>query len=200
MRLRLWIAPEEADDADLFVGIEKLSTAGEVVGFSGVGVRNDVVAKGWLRLSHRELDEAGSTETQPLHPDRRMQKVAPGQATLADVEVLPSSTMFEAGSSLRLVVQGHELRDYPALGHSDLVNRGRHRLFTGGRYDAFLTMPEIEARTVDRGSHESSRYGLIRASRIIRPRSAIRSSPALRPVDVHDDAAFEASGLDETQA
>ncbi len=144
MRLRLSIAPEETDDADLFVGIEKLSPTGEVVGFSGMSVRNDVVAKGWLRLSHRELDEEGSTETQPLHPHRRIQKVAPGQVTLADVEILPSSTIFEAGSSLRLVVQGHELRDYPALGHSDLVNRGRHRLFTGGRHDAFLTVPVIE--------------------------------------------------------
>lgn len=28
MRLRLWIAPEETDDADLFVGIEKLSPTG----------------------------------------------------------------------------------------------------------------------------------------------------------------------------
>ena len=117
---------------------------GEVVGFSGMGLRNDVVAKGWLRLSHRELDEEESTETQPVHPHRRIQKLAPGQVALADVEILPSSTIFEAGSSLRLVVQGHELRDYPALGHSDLVNRGRHRLFAGGRHDAFLAVPVIE--------------------------------------------------------
>jgi putative CocE/NonD family hydrolase len=144
MRLRLWIAPEAADDADLFAGVEKLSAAGEVVGFSGLGVRDDVVAKGWLRLSHRELDEEGSTETQPLHPHRRVQKVAPGQVTPADVEILPSSTMFEAGSSLRLVVQGHELRGYPSFGHSDLVNGGRHRIFTGGPYDASLTMPVIQ--------------------------------------------------------
>jgi predicted acyl esterase len=144
MRLHLWIAPEEADDADLFVGIEKLSPAGTVVGFSGYNfLPNDVVAKGWLRLSHRELDEARSTETQPWHTHRRLQKVEPGQAVAADVEVLPSSTLFEAGSSLRLVVQGHELRDYPAFGHTDSVNHGRHRLFTGGRYDSFLVLPVV---------------------------------------------------------
>jgi hypothetical protein len=42
------------------------------------------------------------------------------------------------------VVGGHELRDYPALGHADLVNRGRHRLLAGGRHDAFLAVPVIE--------------------------------------------------------
>jgi uncharacterized protein len=137
MRLRLWIATERSDDADLFVGIEKLSPAGMVVGFSGYNfVPDDVVAKGWLRLSHRELDETRSTETRPWHSHRQLQKVQPGQVVPAEVELLQSSTRFEAGSSLRLVVQGHELRDYPAFGLADSVNRGRHRLFTGGRYDA----------------------------------------------------------------
>jgi len=41
------------------------------------------------------------------------------------------------------VVQGHELRDYPAFGHTDTPNRGRHRLFTGGRFDACLTLPVV---------------------------------------------------------
>jgi predicted acyl esterase len=146
MRLHLWIAPEETDDADLFVGIEKLDPTGAVVGYSGYNfVRDDVVAKGWLRLSHRELDEARSTETRPWHNHRRVQKVRPGQVVAADVEILSSSTLFEAGSSLRLVVQGHELRDYPAFGHADSVNRGRHRLFTGGRYDSFLAVPVVES-------------------------------------------------------
>jgi uncharacterized protein len=144
MRLRLWIAPEDADDADVFVGIDKLDPAGAVVGFYGYNfLPDDVAAKGWLRLSHRELDEGRSTETRPWHVHRRVQKVQPGQVVAADIEVLPSSTLFEAGSSLRLVVQGHELRDYPAFGHTDSVNHGRHRLFTGGRYDSFLAVPVV---------------------------------------------------------
>ena len=56
MRLRLWIVADEADDADVFVGVEKVSPTGAPVGFSGYqGVPNDVVAKGWLRLSHRHV-------------------------------------------------------------------------------------------------------------------------------------------------
>lgn len=146
MRLRLWIAADAANDADLFVGIEKLNSDGALVGFSGFSgfVSDDVVAKGWLRLSHRALDETLSTETRPRHPHRRIQKVRPGEAVAADIEILPSSTLFEAGSSLRLVVQGHELRDYPVFGHSDSVNHGRHRLFTGGQYDSYLALSVVE--------------------------------------------------------
>jgi uncharacterized protein len=144
MRLHLWIAAEQADDGDLFVGIEKLDATGAVVGFSGYNfVSNDVTAKGWLRLSHRELDETRSTDLRPWYPHRRIQKVPHGQVISADVEIWPSSTLYEAGSSVRLVVQGHELRDYPAFGHTDSVNHGRYRLFTGGRYDAYLAVPTV---------------------------------------------------------
>ena len=61
----------------------------------------------------------------------------------AEVEIWQSSTLFEAGSTLRLVVQGYELRDYPVFGHIDSVNHGRHPLFTGGRYDTSLSIPVV---------------------------------------------------------
>jgi hypothetical protein len=59
----------------------------------------------------------------------------PENATIAQVT--------PPGSSLRLIVQGQELRDY-TLGHAELVNKGRHRLFTGGSHDAFLSLPVAE--------------------------------------------------------
>jgi hypothetical protein len=52
--------------------------------------------------------------------------------------------LFEAGSSLRLIVQWHEIRKYPAFGHSDSVNQGQHHLLTGGCYDAYLAIPVVE--------------------------------------------------------
>ena len=79
-----------------------------------------------------------------LRGARRIQKVMPGKVVPVEIEILPSSTLFEAGSSLRLVVQGHELRDYPAFGHSDSVTHGRHRLFTGGQYDSYLALSVVE--------------------------------------------------------
>src|SRR5207253_1852983 len=98
-RLRLWIAAKEADDADLFVGVEKLSPTGALIGFSGYqGVPNDVAAKGWLRVSHREADEARSTETQPLHPYRRLLKV-PGRAERCRGQGLAAGVASRSGRS-----------------------------------------------------------------------------------------------------
>jgi predicted acyl esterase len=144
IKVKLWISPLQADDADLFVGIRKIDAAGKEVHFSGYqGYHDDIVAKGWLRVSQRELDPERSTPVQPWHTHRREQKLAPGDVVPVEIEILPSSTLFEAGSTLRLVVQGRELIDYPGFGHDDTVNRGDHRLRTGGRYDSHLLVPQI---------------------------------------------------------
>lgn len=146
MKLKLWVSPMDADDMDLFVGIRKLNAAGQEIGFSGYqGEHHDLVTKGWLRLSHRELDEEKSTSIQPWLKHHRIQKVHPGEVIPVEIELLPSSTFFEAGSTLRLIVQGQELLDYAGFGHDELVNRGLHRIFTGGQYDSHLIVLAVGA-------------------------------------------------------
>ena len=57
MKLKLWVATEEADDMDLFIGIKKINRQGEEVHFPDFNhIENGQVATGWLRVSHRELD------------------------------------------------------------------------------------------------------------------------------------------------
>jgi predicted acyl esterase len=144
IKLKLWVSPLHAPDADLFVGIRKFDATGAEVHFFGYqGASNDIVAKGWLRLSERELDPARSTPEQPWHAHHSMQKVSPGDIVAVEIEILPSSTLFEAGSSLRLDVEGRELIDYPGFGHDDTVNDGDHRIHTGGRYNSYLLVPQI---------------------------------------------------------
>jgi hypothetical protein len=73
------------------------------------------------------------------------QPLTPGEIVAVDVEILPSSTLFRAGESLELVVQGADLFEHPALGHaySQDVNRGTHTIHTGGEYDSHLLVPRI---------------------------------------------------------
>jgi len=63
----------------------------------------------------------------------------------SDIEILPSSTLFRAGESLQLVVQGADLFEHPTLTHaySRDVNTGVHAIHTGGEYDSHLLVPEI---------------------------------------------------------
>ncbi len=146
MSLKLWVSTSEGDDMDLFVLLRKLDGAGREVHFYGYnGFDRDSVAKGWLRVSHRALDLARSRPSRPWRAHRERLRLIPGQIVPVEIEILPSSTAFEAGSKLQLDVLGHDPARYPAFSHSGLVNRGRHTLHTGGEFDAHLLIPVIEA-------------------------------------------------------
>jgi len=142
MRLRLWVSTSEGDDLDLFVLLQKLDAAGGEVLFSGFnGYERDGVAKGWLRVSHRELDLSRSTPLRPLHNHTRIQKLRSGEIVPVEIEIWPSATIFEKGTTVQLTIQGHDAAKYPAFGHRQLLNRGLHTIFTGGPYDSCLAVP-----------------------------------------------------------
>ena len=139
MALKLWVSASEGDDLDLFVLLRKFDDRGREVFFFGYnGFDRDGVAKGWLRVSHREQDPARSRPGRPWHAHKSARPVAPGEVAAVEIEVLASSTLFEAGSSLMLEVGGHDLARYPAFAHRRTVNRGHHVVHTGGRFDSHL--------------------------------------------------------------
>ena len=139
MRLKLWVSTLDAEDFDLFVTLHK---AAHEVYFSGYNCcARDCVAKGWLRASHRELDPALSTPLRPWHTHRAVEPIARGQIVAVEIEILPSSTLFEAGTTLRLDIQGHDAARYPSFSHKRTVNRGQHRIHCGGEFDSQLVVP-----------------------------------------------------------
>lgn len=148
MRLHLWVAALDADDGDLFVGVQKRDRNGQPVHFPHYAQYDDgPVALGWLRVSHRALDLLCSTELQPWHRHDRKEKVRPGEPVAVDIEIWPSGTRFEAGEILRLIVQGRDIQEYPPsrvdARHEATMNRGRHLLLSGGAYDSFLALPVV---------------------------------------------------------
>ncbi|MBX5466020.1 MAG: CocE/NonD family hydrolase [Firmicutes bacterium] len=150
MAVRLYMAAEEGEDLDVFVAIWKLDREGQVVPFPYYAQFNDgPVALGWIRASHRELDPERSTEFQPVLAHRRALPVRPGEIVPLDIEIWPSATHFDAGEGLRLVVQGTDVNKYPKPAvycrHEESVNRGLHRVYTGGPYPAYLLLPIVSA-------------------------------------------------------
>jgi uncharacterized protein len=148
MKLRLWVEAQGSNDMDLFVAIEKFDAAGERVKFTFMS-EYDIgpVALGWLRASHRALDEERSTPDQPVHRHQTEQLLKPGEIVPMDIEIWPSSTQFEAGEKLRVVIQGHDIYSFPGVRHTqvheDTRNAGIHVIHTGGRYDSHLLVPII---------------------------------------------------------
>ncbi len=105
MSLRLRISLEGADDAHLFVGVEKWSD-GQYVPFEGsYGYGRDRIADGRLRLALRDSLDALA----PLQP---------GEVVDADIALSASSTLFRAGDELRLLIAGRYLEPFnPLFGH-----------------------------------------------------------------------------------
>ena len=60
------------------------------------------VAKGWLKASHREKDEARSTPQRPFYTHINPQPLTPGEIYEFDIEVLPIAYMFKKGHRIRL--------------------------------------------------------------------------------------------------
>jgi uncharacterized protein len=150
VRAVLHVSTDGAEDADLFLALVKLDAAGTPVGFAHYGQFEDgPVAQGWLRASHRELDDERSTDLHPVLAHRRALPLVPGEPTRLDIEVWPSGTRFEAGEQLLLVVQGSDVMRYPEhltyARHTDTVNVGRTTVHTGGRHDSHLLVPVVPA-------------------------------------------------------
>jgi predicted acyl esterase len=118
MSLRLHVTTTGANDPRLFVGVEKWSN-GVPVPFEGsYGYGRDHVAQGRLRLALRELDPDLSGPHQPVHTFRSTQPLHDGESADVLIPLSPSSTLFRASDSLRLMVGGRYLHPRnPFFGH-----------------------------------------------------------------------------------
>jgi uncharacterized protein len=148
LKLKLWVEAVGADDMDLFAGIQRLDRDGNVVPFPFYAALDDGnVALGWLRVSHRELDTERSTPSQPWHTHRREDKLERGVVVPVEIEIWPTGTRFLAGETLRVIVQGRDIYDYPSSviisRHEDTRNAGSHVIRTGGKFDSHLLIPVL---------------------------------------------------------
>jgi uncharacterized protein len=149
MKLRLWVEAIGSQDMDLFVAIQKLDVDGSEVPFVFYALlENGPAALGWLRVSHRELDEKRSSPQQPVHPHTREALLRPAERVAVEIEIWPSSTHFAPGQGLRVVVQGQDVitqagPNSPLMRHEQTRNQGTHVIHTGGMFDSYLLVPVI---------------------------------------------------------
>jgi hypothetical protein len=77
-------------------------------------------------------------------PGEPQEKVKAGEIVPCDIAIWPSSTVFHAGERLAVDISGkYGVKDDLLRGFNDLVNRGRHAVYTGGKYDSCLLVPLI---------------------------------------------------------
>lgn len=84
-------------DTDFFVKLWDQVPSG-----TGQNHHDVLLARGWLRASHRELDESRSKIGRPFHPHRDPRPIEPGKVYRFDIEVWPIAHVFVAGNRIRL--------------------------------------------------------------------------------------------------
>lgn len=142
----LYIQAINYPDADLYVALQKIGTDGKEIKFYHSTQQVEASASfGWLRASHRELDSAKSVPERPVHLHERRQWIRPQDIVKVQVELWPSSTVWEAGETLRLVVKGSPFtnQEHPTQTKGPNHGFGEVRVWYGGQYPSALLLPLV---------------------------------------------------------
>jgi putative CocE/NonD family hydrolase len=141
-----WVS-SSTEDMDLFLTLRNFDADGNEVLETGQQGTPVPVAKGWLRVSHRELDPELSLPYRPYHKHQRRLFLKPGKIVKVDVEIWPTSMVFRKGHRIRLDIQprdGVGSQSYMHY-HAD-YNTGTNTIYAGGERESYLLLPVIPAR------------------------------------------------------
>ena len=141
----LWVS-SSTEDMDLFLTIRNFDADGNEVMETGQQGAPVPVAKGWLRVSHRELDPAFSLPYRPYHKHLRRLYLAPGEVVKVEVEIWPTSMVFRKGHRIRLDVQPRDgVGSASYLHYHADYNTGTNTIHAGGERESYLLLPVIPA-------------------------------------------------------
>jgi len=142
----LWVS-SSSEDMDLFLTLRNIDADGKDVMETGQQGLPVPVAKGWLRVSHRELDPERSLPYRPYHRHQRRLYLKPGEIVKVEVEIWPTSMVFKKGHRIRLDVQPRD-----GLGsshymhyHADYNSGATNTVYAGGDMPSYLLLPVIPA-------------------------------------------------------
>ena len=104
------------EDADLFLVVRVFGADLREVVFHGALDAHTPIAQGWLRVSHRKLDENLTLPYRPYHTHDEIQPLTPGEVYEVDVEIWPTCIVVPPGHRIALTVRG---KDYVYPGDVD---------------------------------------------------------------------------------
>lgn len=101
------------------------------------------VTKGWLRASHRQKDEARSTEHRPFYSHTAPEPMVPGEVYKFEIEVHPTAHLFKAGHRIRLeIVNGDSPLTDAVFTHQYMPYKvGQDTIHHSAEYPSRLILP-----------------------------------------------------------
>jgi uncharacterized protein len=96
------------EDADIFLVFRVFTPDMREVTFVGAIDPHTPIAQGWLRASHRKLDQALSRPYRPYHTHDEVQPLRPGKPVDLAIEIWPTSIVVPKGYRIALSIRGKD--------------------------------------------------------------------------------------------
>ena len=97
-------ASSSATDTDFFLKLCDQAPQADEALEGGLNPAFETVSRGWLRASHRALDEEHSTADVPRHPHDQEEPLVPDQTYAFEISLEPQAYLFRAGHRIRLEI------------------------------------------------------------------------------------------------
>lgn len=97
-------------DADLFLVLHCFDPQGIEVVFQGSNDPHVPIGLGWLRASHRKLDQRRTLPYRPFHSHDEIQPLQPGVPVQLDVEIWPTCIVVPKGYRIGFSIRGKDYR------------------------------------------------------------------------------------------
>lgn len=95
-------------NADLFLVLRVFAPDGSEVTFQGAQDPHTPIAQGWLRASHRKLDNERSLPYRPFHAHDEVQPLTPGEPVELDIELWPTCIVVPPGYRVALTIRSKD--------------------------------------------------------------------------------------------
>lgn len=152
-KAKLWVS-STSQDMDIYVGLRILDEADREVDYAGpitmgMNVPNYPLAKGWLKVSHRKIDESRSTPYTVKHTHRQAD-YAPlqgNEVVPVEIEIIPNTALIRKGWRIRVDIQPFDGVDHgPRHAYDATYHDGaRNTIYTGPDRPGFIQLPLVPA-------------------------------------------------------
>lgn len=112
-----------------------------------------LLTRGWLKGSHRKLDQNRSKPWQPVQEHLKEEKLVPGEIYDFKIEIVPTGNLFKAGSKLKLKISCTDDEPKHAMegigvGHIRSQKANRITIYHNDKYPSNLLLPVTKGNTL----------------------------------------------------
>jgi predicted acyl esterase len=150
MKVGLWVS-STSSDMDVFVSLRVIDENDREIRYESLVPPVDPTnihpaGHGLLKVSHRTLDEARSTEYWPVHThlEEHYLPLEDGEIVAVELGLNPSSAVIRKGCRLRIDVQPYSAAGVPARAYDESYHVGAtNTVYTGPDHPSYIQLPIV---------------------------------------------------------